>query len=544
MRTRFLSTTIAVAVSLTTMRSAFADAPADPNDVDNPGATPVSPVDVAPPTPPSPVLAPGEVGTTTSTTSTTTGDAPTANQSEHPTAGYEGQFYLRSADDSFLLMAGGRLQVDSYGFAGPGVADYQRANGTGLKANMRLSRLRVELSGRIRQHWFFWLAAEAAGNQQLDGAQKPSSSSLGAADAFVGYDACSWFSIRFGQFDAPFTMENMTSDKWLSFMERSLTARAVGFPANKDLGVMVTGKTTKEHAEWMLSYMGGDGQNRPSVDSRGDAIGRILVRPFASAEGSLVQRMHVGMSGRWGKRDPAYVRYDASTMSTPGGYAFWSPVYGSGASETHVLPSGIQRAIDVELFLPLGRFDLQAEGLMVHDERRESLALGSGPGGIAPNIERAGTLSGITYYVQLAFWPCGVPRIAGEPGRYPDPKIKWGDSTIGKYGWQLVARWEQMFLKYDSVSRSGFDDATGTLPVGVKVGGLDAATNDLHVNVFQFGSTYWATKHVRVTWMWSMYMFPGGATDNQALAPGAKGTAKDGDARVLHEFSARLALAL
>jgi phosphate-selective porin len=453
-------------------------------------------------------------------------------------AGYAGgQFFVRDRDDDFYLVPAGRLQIDTYGFAGRGVVDYQRADGTGLKTNMRLSRVRLELAGRILKHWYFWVAGEFGGNQPLDAAQKPTSFAS-AADAFIGYDAGTWFRLQVGQFDAPFTMENVTSDKWLSFMERSLTVRAVGAPFNKDLGVMVRGATPAGHLDYALAFMGGDGQNRPSVDNRGDGLGRILLRPFASLDGSIVQRFHIGVSGRIGRRDPAYVRYDAPRLATPGGYAFWSPTYGSGLGETHVIPSNVQRAGALELFLPLGRFDVQAEAVFVHEGRREAFVSALG------NQERSGTLSGTSYYVQLAFWPFGEPRLTGEPGRYADPKIATsttGTTTEAKRALQLVVRWEQLFLDYDSVARSY---QGGVLLPGVRPGALDAATTAIRVDALQVGTTYWATKHIRLTAMWSWYRFPGGEGDNQALAPGVRANANDPSARSLHEISARIALAL
>jgi phosphate-selective porin len=450
------------------------------------------------------------------------------------TAGYSaGQFSIHDRNDDFYLVPSGRLQIDTYGFAGPGVVDYQRADGTGLKTNMRLSRLRLELAGRILKHWYFWVAGEFGGTQPLDATQRPTSFAT-AADAFIGYDAATWFRIQVGQFDVPFTMENVTSDKWLSFMERSLTVRAVGAPYNKDLGVMVRGESPAGHLSYALAFVGGDGQNRPSVDNRGDGMGRILFRPFAGLEKSLLQRFHVGVSGRIGRRDPTFVRYDAPRFATPGGYTFWSPTYGSGLGETHVIPSNVQRAGALELFLPLGRFDVQAEAVFLHEGRREAYASTLG------NQERSGTLSGASYYVQLALWPLGEPRLPGEPGKYPDPKIAHGPVET-KRALQLVARWEQLFLDYDSVARSYGGDQL--LP-GVRPGALDAVTKAIRVNALQLGATYWATKHIRLTAMWSWYAFPGGDADNQALAPGAKANAKDPAARSLHEISARIALAL
>ncbi len=451
-------------------------------------------------------------------------------------SGYAGNFYLRDAKDRFLLMPAGRMQIDSYGYLGPGVEDFQRANGTGLKGNVQLKRLRLELAGRIMKHFYFWIGAEFGGGQPLDDNQKPTAIA-NAADAFLGYEACPWLRVQVGQFDLPFTMENVTSDKWLTFMERSLTVRAVGAPYNKDLGIMIRGEAPSGFVNYAIAAVGGDGQNRPSVDNRIDVAGRLFVRPLAGTKGDFAH-VHLGLSGRWGRRDPTYVRYDAQGLSTPGGYSFWSPTYSDGNAAklgvTHVIPSHDQRAAAFELYAPIGRFEFAAEAVLIHEERRESY------GNTLAAIERAGTLTGTSWYVQLSFWPFGEPRVQGELGKYPDPKLAPGP-VKAKSGLQLSARYEQVRLEYDSVARSFDGD---TLRPGVHMGGLDAKTTSIKVDAVQLGATYWATKHVRLTAMWSMYGFPGGVEENQALAPGAKGTSKDPDARVLHEISARFAVAL
>jgi phosphate-selective porin len=487
----------------------------------------------------------GGSGTTTSGGSTAEGsevEQVPSLQARHPggpLAGYgDGKFYLRDPDERFLLIPTGRLQLDTYAFGGPGVPDYQRSNGTGLKTELALKRARVELGGRILKKWYFWIGGDFSGGG-LGGSETQNNGGT-ATDMFIGYEADKWFRIQIGQFDTPFTMENITSDKWLTFMERSLTVRALGNPYNKDLGVMARGESPQGHFHYAVAATGGDGQNRPSPDNRADFMGRFLFRPFAGDAQNALQRAHIGVSGRWGRRDPNYVRYDAPTLSTPGGYAFWSPVYGSGAGETHVMPSNNQAAGAVELFVPYQRFDFAGEFVYVNEDRREAFTSSLG------NTERAGTLKGYSYYVQASFWPWGEPRIAGEPASYPDPRLnlpKEQPPSSPKRALQVAVRWEQMRLKYDSTDRS-FDDAGNPIP-GVKKGSLDANTNDIKVNAFQLGATYWATKHIRVTAMWSLYQFPGtGGVDNQAAAPGQKANAKDPDAHVLHEFSARVALAL
>jgi hypothetical protein len=114
---------------------------------------------------------------------------------------------------------------------------------------------------------------------------------------------------------------------------------------------------------------------------------------------------------------------------------------------------------------------------------------------------------------------------------------------------QLLAKFEQVSLKYESASRGGVADAKN----------IDG---DIKVNALSFGINYWATKHIRVTLDYIYNQFPdsgptkasqpGGnvqTSTNRAQAPGNTIGAGIDDrerdnAHDLHEILARFAVAL
>lgn len=467
--------------------------------------------------------------------------------SKAPLAGYvDGVFVLGSADRADYLIPMARLQLDAYGFAGPGVKSYQRDNGSGLKSGLFARRARLELGGRARDRWFFHLAIEG-GNNGLGAGESNTATTNVLQDAYVGYEADPMLRVTVGQFNAPFTMENFTSDKWIDFMERSLTVRAVGYPSTLNYGVMLRGDLEPGWLSYQVAAMNTEGQDRPSVNNRFDVLARVIVRPLASSAGAL-SKLHLGGSLRWGQRDKDFVEYLAPTMTTPGGYAFWAPTAGKGTGLTSVAPSGTQLAAAAELYVPFDRFDLRAEAVYVNDGRREFI-------GTTPWItEREGSLSGLSYYVQASVWPFGKPYVNGEPGTYAPPSLPKASkpsaaTSAPTDGLQLAVRWEQLILKYDSIAKSG-----------ATPGGIDADTTNLKVNAAQAIVNYWFGRRVRVGLEYSLYMFPGtpiGSYDrqgvthtpptpptNQAAAPGARNGAFDYGATSHHEISARLGLAL
>jgi phosphate-selective porin len=433
-----------------------------------------------------------------------------------------------------IIGTGGRVHIDTYAFAGKGVQDYHRSNGTGLVPHMFFRRFVLESGGLIRKHWFFWIGGNFAATQ-IDQNQTPTSTAA-VYDGFVGYQ---WPHVQLyvGQYNAPFTMENVTSSRWLDFMERALTIRTIATPYNKDFGITLWGATGEGVAplEYQIGLLGGDGMNRPNVDNRADVMGRFIVRPLAGASGAL-GRTHVGVSGRAGSRDDAYVMYDAPVLSTPGGYAFWSPSYkADDGADIHVHPSGNAFAGAAEIYLPFERWDLKGEAVYVNEGRREADAKDR------TATLRQGELTGWGGYAQLSWWPMGSVRVNGHPaGRYIGLRPPKDRGSEFPFGLQLLLRAEMMRLSYDSNARSP----------QIADGNLSKATNDIAVNALQLAANYWATKHVRVTAEYSLYHFggdppaAGASASNQAAAPGAKTSTPDPSANLLHEISFRLGLAL
>jgi phosphate-selective porin len=158
-------------------------------------------------------------------------------------------------------------------------------------------------------------------------------------------------------------------------------------------------------------------------------------------------------------------------------------------------------------------------------------------------------LKGVSYYIQAGLW-LGKRHISGLPGYenmthvdFTKPDGPPANSV------QLLAKWEQVHLKYDSASRAGTADTKN----------LDG---DIKVNAFSLGVNYWASKHIRLSANYVLNMFPDSAptsatgmgtpvqsSSNRAIAPGntlGKGVNDDArdNAHSLHEFLLRAAVAL
>ena len=156
-----------------------------------------------------------------------------------PLAGYtNGTFFLRSPSNNFVLFPDGRLNVDGYFFpARPDAPAGVTADGPAdprPKNTFNVRRARAEFSGQFLQHFNYYMGGEFG--------TIPGGAQYGTfTDVFINVDYTPWANLQIGQFDAPFTLENRTSDKYFDFLERSVAVRGVGVPLNKELGAMLWG---------------------------------------------------------------------------------------------------------------------------------------------------------------------------------------------------------------------------------------------------------------------------------------------------------------
>jgi hypothetical protein len=552
------SLSLALATLLVARRSAA-------QDVVPPGAPPATeptPEPPARPISPAPIVVDGSASQRTANV-----DDSALGVDGHPLAGFHnGLFYLRDANDNVHLFVQGRAQIDFFSYLGGGVPE------TTLKPTLFLRRIRPEFSGDFLHHFNFMFAGDfgATAIDNPRGTNETSAAPPGtvptvntarfasaqttrfqaiATDVFINYRAGTFFNVQFGQFDAPFMMDNRTSDKYTAFMERALPVRALGVPSNKEIGAMAWGETDNRVFYYSVGPFNGDGMNRPNIDSRFDVMGRLFVHPLAAsslAKDNPLKDLQLGGSIRYGSRDKKWVDYDYPVMTTQGAYAFWAPTYIGAAGATHIIPSGDQLGAAAEVRIPFDRFDATGEFLYLKNGTREAIE-----GFEATNSERFGDIKGISYYAQLGYWISGKRDINGLPGYESPPRLSWArpDPAEPDTAVQLLAKVEQISLKYGSASRGGVADAQN----------IDG---NIKVNALSFGINYWATRHIRLTLNYVYNQFPdsapvrpttaGGPQQNPAnralapgntLAPGLDDHARD-SAHDLHEILARLAVAL
>jgi phosphate-selective porin len=321
-----------------------------------------------------------------------------AETSPDAPANSPGSLIWQTPGGGLVVSPGGRLQVDG--------AFFPRQS---PKSGAYLRRAIGELRGWAGGWFYFDLGGDFAPAPPPGTDVAPSV--LPAADDFLAFapmgDA---LIVQAGQFDVPFTLENRTSDAETTFIERSMAARSLGAPRNKDVGAMVHGLLWNRRVYYSAGVFNGEGPSFRNIDNKADAIGRVVFTPLADSPGTW-RGIALGGSAWHGDH---LLGPEAPVQATPGGVVFFEPHWaGSPGSPAFSLrEQGTIQAFAGELSVPIGaRFGMRGELVWKKQNLVEAAVVANGltPVGSA-------TLSGIAAYGDVWYWVLGDQRLRPPAG--------------------------------------------------------------------------------------------------------------------------------
>ncbi len=185
---------------------------------------------------------------------------------------HKGTLKFSTEDGTYKFQAGGRIQVDGAFYSEDNV-DLDGENGTEFR------RARLFIAGTMFKDWAWKAQYDFAGNDAE------------IKDAYIRYSGFEPGRIVIGQYKQPFSLEELTSSKYITFMERALPN---AFATGRRIGLGVD--HNRDKYTLMASVYG---QEEGSDDGDGDegyGFGaRATFAPWKD-EGKL---LHFGASGAW-----------------------------------------------------------------------------------------------------------------------------------------------------------------------------------------------------------------------------------------------------
>jgi phosphate-selective porin OprO/OprP len=178
--------------------------------------------------------------------------------------------FLRSTDGSFETYIGGYAQLDFRG--------YQSGNHPPNTFLIRRARLAAE--GKVARYFDF----------KLEGDFADTSSTL-LRDFYVNIHRIEEFQFRFGQFRVPISQEEIRSDTFQDFVERSMVNNLV---PSRSPGVMASGVLSKGVFEYQIGAFNGKGLLANNNNGTPETAIRLRFTPWKNGSEFIAKGLSVG----------------------------------------------------------------------------------------------------------------------------------------------------------------------------------------------------------------------------------------------------------
>lgn len=195
-------------------------------------------------------------------------------------------FTIASPDAANSIRLRGLVQLDSRLFFD---------DGGGINNNaFVLRRARLISEGQFAKNYAFQLVTEFGG------------SSVSILDANFTAALSPALQFKIGKFKSPIGLEQLQSDAWTFFNERSIVTNLV---PNRDLGIQAQGDLLGNRLSYQAGIFNGVGDggssNNTDFDEEKDFVGRVFATPFRDDAGSPVQGLSFGIAGSIGREKTA-----------------------------------------------------------------------------------------------------------------------------------------------------------------------------------------------------------------------------------------------
>ncbi|MDT8364493.1 MAG: porin [Nitrosomonas sp.] len=259
--------------------------------------------------------------------------------------------HYESSDGNFTASVDGRVQVDSQSNLINEVLPATGANlPNELNSGANIRRARIGVEGMFFRNWDYKF--------EFDFSRGSGTVASGITDAFLRYNFDSPLSVKIGSFKEPFSLEEATSNRFVTFIERHMSVNTfVDNPNVYKTGIGMNYAVPR----WQIGLafqtepVGGFGRSVSSVNTNGnqsrnngsgdigwEGIGRISGRPWMLDETKF---LHTGISAghtvvnNQFRADGSFSQVNATAGQSSGGMSF-SGSLGTNVDRTGVLNTG------------------------------------------------------------------------------------------------------------------------------------------------------------------------------------------------------------
>lgn len=196
---------------------------------------------------------------------------PVAQDKPKPIAGWDkNHAFLRSADGAFEMYLTGYGQLDYRG--------YQAGNHPANTFLVR--RARLSLEGKLERYFDF----------KIEGDFADTASTL-LRDAYINVHRIDEFQLRFGHFKEPFSQEELRSDIYQDFVERSLVNNLA---PSRSPGLMASGVIDKGVFEYQIGAFNGKGLLLANNTNSPEGVVRVRFAPWKNTKSFLGKGLFFG----------------------------------------------------------------------------------------------------------------------------------------------------------------------------------------------------------------------------------------------------------
>lgn len=249
---------------------------------------------------------------------------------------------LKSKDGNFKAAVHGRLQIDSQVNFTNNVANPTGTSTTNdLADGVSLRRARIAVEGAFFKRFGYKF--------EYDFTRGNGTNAGGVTDAFLTLDVNKPFQIKVGSFKEPFSLEEATSNRFLTFIERNMVTNSfLDNPNVYKLGIGANYVTDRWQvfSSFQTEPVGANGASNSSTNSNGNANrnngsgdtnwvvnGRVTGTPWFA---SKTKFWHVGASGSY---ESVNNNYTANNQFNNGGFSFNATV-NANVDRTNILDTG------------------------------------------------------------------------------------------------------------------------------------------------------------------------------------------------------------